>query len=221
MLILPVNHEQRTSDFACAQAGCPVCLNALLAQHDRLVFWVARRQYPGQADYADLIQEGRIGLWQAILHYDPGRGFHFSSYAWEAIRHRIWQVVGQATQAEGGWEAQPAADILADIIAVWQAEQIRQAVEEELACLPERMRQVIELAYGLAGQEPISLAEIGRRIGVTRERVRQMRNDALVLLRLPALSLRLRSLSEQASRPAYRHALSLNRVWLQRRRVSR
>ena len=220
MLILLVNHEQRSSDFACAQAGCSICLNTLLAQHDRLVFWVARRQYPGRADYADLIQEGRIGLWQAILHYDPGRGYHFSSYAWEVIRHRIWQVVGQATQAAGGWEAQPAADILADIITAWQTEQIRQAIQEELACLPGRMRQVMELAYGLAGQEHTSLAEIGRQMGLSRERVRQVRNDALVLLRLPALSLRLRSLSEQTSRSAYRHALSLNRVWLRRGRVS-
>lgn len=221
MLILPVNHEQRSSDFACAQAGCPTCLNALLAQHDRLVFWVARRQYPGQADYADLIQEGRIGLWQAILHYDPGRGLSFSTLAWKVIRHRIWNAVERASKREGWLEGKRGGDSLAEIIAVWQAKQIQQAVQEELACLPERVRQVIELAYGLAGQDPISLAEIGRRLGLTRERVRQVRNDALVLLRLPALSLRLRSLSEQASRPAYRHALSLNRAWLRRRRVSR
>jgi RNA polymerase primary sigma factor len=221
MLILPVNHEQRASDFACAQAGCSICLNALLAQHERLVYWVARRQYPGQADYVDLIQEGRIGLWQAILHYDPGRGYHFSSYAWEAIRHQIWHAVGQASHVEGEREAPPGGDILGEIIAVWQAEQIRQAIQAELACLPERMRQVMELAYGLAGEAPLSLAAIGRQMGVCRERVRQIRNEALVLLRLPALSLRLRSLSEQASRAAYRQALSLNRAWLRRGRVSR
>jgi RNA polymerase sigma factor (sigma-70 family) len=221
MVILPVNHEQRVNDFACAQAGCPICLNALLAQHERLVYWVARRQYRGQADYADLIQEGRIGLWQAILHYDPGRGYHFSSYAWEAICHRIWQVAGQASQVEGEWEAQAGGEILAEIIAAWQAEQIRQAIQAELACLPERMRQVIALAYGLDGQVPLSLAAIGRQMGLSRERVRQIRNEGLGLLRLPALSLHLRSLSEQASRTAYRQALRLNRAWLRRGRVSR
>jgi RNA polymerase sigma factor (sigma-70 family) len=185
------------------------------------VHWVARRQYPGQADYVDLIQEGRIGLWQAILHYDPGRGYHFSSYAWEAIRHQIWHAVGQASQAESEREGQPGGDILAEIIAAWQAEQIRQAIQAELACLPERMRQVIALAYGLAGDAPLSLAAIGRQLGLSRERVRQIRNEALVLLRLPALSLRLRSLSEHASRSAYRQALRLNRAWLRGGRVSR
>ena len=221
MLILPVNHEQRASDFACAQAGCCICLNAPLAQHETLVYWVARRQYPGQADYVDLIQEGRIGLWQAILHYDPGRGYHFSSYAWEAIRHRIWQVVGQASQVEGEWEGQGGGDVLTEIIAAWQAEQIRQAIQAELACLPEQMRQVIALAYGLDGQVPLSLAAIGRQMGLSRERVRQIRNEGLGLLRLPVLSLRLRSLSGQASRAAYRQALGLNRAWLRGRRVSR
>ena len=205
MLILPVNHEQRASDFAWAQAGCAICLNGLIAQHERLVYWEARRQYCGQADYADLIQEGRIGLWQAILHYDPGRGYHFSSYAWEAIRHRIWQVVGQASQVGGEWEAPPAGDVLTEIIAAWQAEQICQAIQAELACLPERMREVMELAYGLDGQVPLSLAAIGRQMGLSRERVRQIRNEALGLQRLPA----------------YRQALRLNRASLRGGRVSR
>ena len=58
-------------------------------------------------------------------------------------------------------------------------------------------------------------------MGLSRERVRQIRNAALGLLRLPALSLRLRSLSEQASRAAYRQALRLNRANLSGGRVSR
>jgi RNA polymerase sigma factor (sigma-70 family) len=192
----------------------------LLWEHTRLIHWIVRRQWAGRADYADLIQEGRIGLWQAILHYDPGRGFTFSTFAGKVIRNRVWNAVEQATKLEGWLGAKQAEDSLAEIIAAWQEEQIRQAVQEELACIPERMRQVIELAYGLDGQDPMSLAAIGRSLGLTRERVRQVRNEALVLLRLPALSLRLRSLSDQASRSAYRHALGLNRAW-RRQRVGR
>jgi hypothetical protein len=50
--------------------------------------------------------------------------------------------------------------------------------------------------------------------------VRQLRNNALVLLRLPALSQPLRGLCEQDSRAAYHRALALNRAWQrsQRRR---
>jgi RNA polymerase sigma factor (sigma-70 family) len=178
----------------------------LLQQHARLVPLIVRRQRPGKADYADLIQEGWIGLWLAILHFDAGRGFSFSTFAGRAIRNRVWNAVKQAGRAEGWLEPQRAGDSLAFILARWQQEQLHQALQDELSCLPESLRQVIELAYGLSGQPALSLAAIGRRLGVTRQRVRQMRNEGLGLLRLPAFSLRLRSLYEQDSRPAYRQA---------------
>ena len=221
MLILPVNHAQRTSDFACAQAGCPICLNALIAQHERLVYWVARRQYRGQADYADVIQEGRIGLWLAILRYEPERGYAFSSFAGKAIRNRVWNTVKQAGKVEGWLEPQRAGDSLVAILAVWQAEQVHQALEEELACLPERLRQVLELACGWGGEAPLSLAAIGRQWGVTRERVRQLQNNGLGWMRLPAFSLRLRSLCEQDSRSIYRQARRGYDALRRRRRASR
>lgn len=209
------------ADFGCAQAGCRDCVERLLVQHACLIPLIVRRQWPGEADYADLIQEGRIGLWLAILHYDPGRGFTFSTYAARAIRNRVWNAVKQAWRAEGWLEAQRAGDSLSAILAGWQQEQLHQALEDELACLPESLRQVIELAYGLAGQPPLNLAAIGRRLEVTRERVRQMRNEALGLLRLPALSLRLRSLYEQDSRLAYRQARRLQDAGRRRWRASR
>jgi RNA polymerase primary sigma factor len=49
-----------------------------------------------------------------------------------------------------------------------------------VAQLPERERDVVKLRYGLNGDiEPASLEEIGRRLGLTRERVRQIEADAL------------------------------------------
>jgi RNA polymerase primary sigma factor len=53
---------------------------------------------------------------------------------------------------------------------------LRRAVSE----LPERERNVVKLRYGLNGDVvPVSLEEIGRRLGITRERVRQIETDAL------------------------------------------
>jgi RNA polymerase sigma factor (sigma-70 family) len=221
MCIVQRREAGHPAEFGCAQAGCRECVERLLKRHAGLIPLIVHRQWPGEADYADLIQEGWIGLWLAILHFDLGRGFTFSTFAARAIRNRVWNAVKQAGRAEGWLEPQRAGDSLAAILARWQQEQLHQALQDELACLPEHLRQVIELAYGLTGQPPLSLAAIGRRLGVTRERVRQMRNEALGLLRLPALSLRLRSLYERDSRPAYRQARRLQDAGLRRRRASR
>jgi len=54
-----------------------------------------------------------------------------------------------------------------------------QALQEALAALSERERQVVVLRYGLTDAEPKTLEEIGRRLGLTRERVRQIELDSL------------------------------------------
>ena len=62
----------------------------------------------------------------------------------------------------------------------------KEGVRRALDALPDRERQVIELRYGLSGTEPLTLEEVGRTFGVTRERIRQIENNTLKKLkRLP------------------------------------
>jgi RNA polymerase nonessential primary-like sigma factor len=49
--------------------------------------------------------------------------------------------------------------------------------------LPELQRDVLARRFGLRGQEPATLEEVGREVGLTRERVRQIQLDALARLR--------------------------------------
>jgi len=55
----------------------------------------------------------------------------------------------------------------------------REDIERALDSLPERERKVIELRYGLNGEPPCTLEEVGRAFGVTRERIRQIENNTL------------------------------------------
>jgi RNA polymerase primary sigma factor len=55
----------------------------------------------------------------------------------------------------------------------------RDALRQALAELPDRERAVVRLRYGLSGAEPAPLREIGRRLGLTPERVRQIESAAL------------------------------------------
>jgi RNA polymerase primary sigma factor len=72
----------------------------------------------------------------------------------------------------------------------------REDIQKALDALPERERQVIELRYGLRGHEPLTLEEVGRTFGVTRERIRQIEAKALRKLRHPTKSRQLRDYLE-------------------------
>lgn len=53
----------------------------------------------GDEAYDELLQVGRIGLWQAVLHFDAQRGVAFSTYAAVAVQRQMWQAVAQAEHA--------------------------------------------------------------------------------------------------------------------------
>jgi RNA polymerase nonessential primary-like sigma factor len=87
-----------------------------------------------------------------------------------------------------------------------------------VARLPEPLQEVVLVSYGLDGGPPRTLAALGRWYGVSGEMVRVWRNEALVQLRMPLYSARLRQLCGQESRKAYARARALNGAWLGRRR---
>jgi RNA polymerase primary sigma factor len=56
-------------------------------------------------------------------------------------------------------------------------------IDEALGTLKDREARVLRLYFGLEGAEPMTLEEIGALLGITRERVRQIKEKALVRLR--------------------------------------
>lgn len=61
----------------------------LIEHYQPLVFKVAARWRSNEAVIMDIIQEGTIGLIEAVEHYDPSRGVAFSLYAIHRIRGRV------------------------------------------------------------------------------------------------------------------------------------
>jgi RNA polymerase sigma factor (sigma-70 family) len=203
-------------------------LEALLKRHEGLVHSVLRRQWRGDVGCADLLQEGRIGLWQAIKHFDPHRGIAFSTYAWYALARRMWRAVLVESRQRGSgeawrrsrsgrsWSEPPNALHIAEDALWWEA--VCATLAEMVTRLPEPLQEVVVVFYGLDGGPPSTLAALGRWYGVSGEMVRVWRNEALVQLRMPLYSARLRQLCAQDSRKAYARAQALNRAWLGRRR---
>ncbi|UCC89160.1 MAG: sigma-70 family RNA polymerase sigma factor [Anaerolineales bacterium] len=202
--------------FEQAQAGCRACLNQLMARHKGLVLYVVRRQTLGQLPFTAAIQAGRIGLWRAILGYDPQRGYAFSSYAYPAIARHVWQAVKRADGAAQTPVVTVAAATIdeTDPAVIWEAALVRASLYHLVERLPERLQRIIMARYGLAGNSAHSYRQIGAGLGLTGERVRQLHTEALVWLRHPAHSQHLRALLERHTVPDYEAADAQAQRWL-------
>ncbi len=180
-----------------------------LARHEGLVHWVVRRQWLGELPFVDALHEGRIGLWRALLRYDPSRGTAFSSYAVPAIRHAVWRAVA-CYQPPAPPTTHPSSLAVESFDPdEWvHAGQVRAGMRALVDRLPERLRLVIVAHYGLGDSQSQSYAAIGRILGVTRQRVQQLHLEALLYLAHPAHSLPLRRLLGLASRVHYQRSLA-------------
>ena len=205
--------------FGCAQSGCQECVNELLLQHRKLVVAVVRRQWKGErAAFADLVQEGNMALWRAMMGFDPGRGLAFSTYAWRAIERAVWQAVARAERPEGWLPLPEPEEPSAVVTGHYDAAVVKRAVAKAVGRLPPRLAGIVTALYGLNGQPAQTLRSAGAQYELSAERIRQLRNDALLQLRLPAYSGQLRQLCDRNDRDSYQRMQQLNRDWLHRRR---
>ncbi len=101
-----------------------------------------------------------------------------------AVSKRCLSLDAPLTTAEGGRLLETLADpdsrLPDDHV---YDEMVRRIVAEALASLSAREALVVRLYYGLGDEQPMTLEAIGERMGVTRERVRQIREKALRRLR--------------------------------------
>jgi RNA polymerase sigma factor (sigma-70 family) len=106
------------------------------------------------------------------------------------VINRIVEVLGSAGEnnfSEGPEEDQLLEAILEDTSA-GRPEDVLVAVEEKAKALKllneidPREAEILKLHYGLDGKKPLSLKEIGQKLDLTRERIRQLRRDALTKL---------------------------------------
>ena len=209
------SRRTETALYRSAQAGSPESLDRLLRQI------VAHQQLCG-LPFEEALQAGRIGLWRAILGYDPQRGTRFSTYAYPAIIRQVWDAV----RRKCAWERRQVPEELLGVFLEANSPDERQKEEWEevekilrgmVAGLPERQGEVIRRHYGLEGQVRQTLAEIGGQWRVSRQRVYQIEEAALVWLRQPGHSQELRNLLRRHSQVEYEWVEQVTQAFLRRR----
>ncbi|MGD9647789.1 MAG: sigma-70 family RNA polymerase sigma factor [Pirellulales bacterium] len=159
----------------------------------RLVVSVAKRYVNAENSFQDLVSDGNVSLLRAIECFDVSRGFRFSTYATWALRKNYHRAITRrhrdrmrfVTVDEGLLAEAPAQPAT---ISPRNADAIRQALGRLLDRLPDRERLVVSARFGFdAGEHPQTLQQIAVRLGVCKERSRQLLLRALARLQTLAV----------------------------------
>jgi RNA polymerase sigma factor (sigma-70 family) len=202
--------KQYTSrSYDCHATG----IGQAMAEHERLVHWVVRRQWLGPLSFAEALQVGRIALWRALERFDGRRGTRFSTYAVPIIERDIWRAVARAKPHPLEILTPHPPQEPPDLEETVQSTLLREAVHQLLLCLPFRLARVVAARHGLSGSPPETFQAIGDSLGVTRQRAHQLHIEALLWLGHPARSLQLRRLLGRNALADYQAYLARLRRW--------
>jgi len=164
--------------------------NKILKANLRLVVSIARRHVGYSSDFFEAVSDGNMALMRAVEKFDYARGFKFSTYAsWAIMRtyartipEQRYAAVRLVTGVDELLTAAPMQDETVERESVLEA--ARHLLGKGLSVLTTRERDVVVRHYGLGkGGSPMTLEQIGQRLGVTKERIRQIELQAMRKLR--------------------------------------
>jgi RNA polymerase primary sigma factor len=161
-----------------------------------LVLAMAKRTRLAGVDYNEMISEGNMALLRSVNKFDCGRGFKFSTYACRAILKSFSRVAMRTSRYRGTFpvEFDPSVErsdhlerkrdgVEADCV-----DDLKMILAKNAADLTAVEETVIRERFALdhlPNEIPVpkTLEQVGKIIGVTKERVRQIQNKALKKIR--------------------------------------
>lgn len=166
-----------------------------------LVLAMAKRTRMNEMDFGDMVSEGNMALLRAIDKFDAARGFKFSTYGCRAILKAFSRAGMKLTRYRGlfptdydpAMERSDFSDTQRADHELDCADEVKMIVTRNDADLTEIEQEVIEHRFNIKKgpakgmtpePRPLTLEQVGKLIGVTKERVRQIQNKALEKIRV-------------------------------------
>lgn len=165
--------------------------NFLIRSNLRLVVSIAKKHMKPNCNFFEMVSDGNISLIRAIEKFDFTRGFKFSTYAsWAIMKNFARSIPAEYTQLDrfrtGNEELfmQASDPRTANVNEETVNKRQHEALVGILSQLDPRERDIIVSRYGLKdGRPPETLEQVGQKLGVTKERIRQLESRALQKLR--------------------------------------
>ena len=185
------------------QQGDEQARQTLIEHNLRLVTHIAKTYYHPKVELLDLIQEGNLGLIEAVDRFKPEMGHRFSTFAVWWIRKRILRYLGRSEdlvrldtpiKGEEG-EALCLGDTIMDEETILggpacegqdtqlEQEESRQQMRQRIALLSEREKEVLMMLYGVTEERALTPQEVAERLRVSIRRFYHIRDRALKKLK--------------------------------------
>jgi RNA polymerase sigma factor (sigma-70 family) len=164
--------------------------NQIIRANLRLVVSIAKRHVGPSNNFFELVSDGNMSLIRAVEKFDFSRGNKFSTYASWAIMKNFARTIPEenyrrdrfVTGHEEMFEA--AADNRTDEHEYESTlKRMQEAIKGMLDRLDDRERLIITSRFGLGGHAERTLEQLGRELGITKERVRQIESRGVDKLR--------------------------------------
>ena len=156
----------------------------------RLVVSIAKKHVGWSANFFEVISDGNMSLMRAVEKFDYSLGNKFSTYATWAIMKNFARSIPEqhyhCTRYVTGQEQllDSVPDLTPETAPASDREQVRELIAESMSELTDREREIVTGHFGLSNQGgAMTLEQLGKRFGVTKERVRQIEQRALAHLR--------------------------------------